>query len=213
MTIHWGLISRLLEGFHELQAFGKLLDLRFRAGLGKILAYLCDFAIEIDGAKQLVDGFRAHPRDELVTVLLDGIQVHLVGHQRAAFQIGHAGIDDDEGLEIENALDIPERHVQQQSHARRQGLQVPDVGHWTGKLDVAHALAAHLGQGHFDAALLADDAAMFEPLVLSAQTFVVLDRTEYLRAEQPVTLRLEGTVVDGLRLLHFTVGPRTDLVR
>ena len=81
-----------------------------------------------------------------------------------------------------------------------------------GELDVAHALAAHLGQRHFDAALLADHAAVLQALVLAAQALVVLDRPEDLGAEQAVALRLERAVVDGLRLLHFAVGPRADLL-
>src|SRR5262249_35875939 len=50
-------------------------------------------------------------------------------------------------------------------------------------------------------------------LVLAAVALVVLHRPEDLRAEQTVALRLEGSVVDRLRLLHFTVGPFADLVR
>ncbi len=76
-----------------------------------------------------------------------------------------------------------------------------------------HALAAHLGQRDFDAAFFADHAAVLEALVFAAQAFVILDRPEYLRAEQPVALRLEGAVVDGFRLLDFAVGPRADLFR
>jgi hypothetical protein len=78
---------------------------------------------------------------------------------------------------------------------------------------VAHALAAHLGQRDFHAALLADHAAVLEALVLAAQALVVLDRAENLGAEQTVPLRLEGAVVDGLRLLDLAVGPRADQVR
>ncbi|MNR34802.1 hypothetical protein D3C85_1526040 [compost metagenome] len=51
---------------------------------------------------------------------------------------------------------------------------------------------------------------MLEALVLAAQALVVLHRAEDLGAEQAIALRLEGTVVDGLRLLHFTEGPGTD---
>src|SRR6185503_15622615 len=80
------------------------------------------------------------------------------------------------------------------------------------ELDMAHALAAHLGQRHFHAALLADHAAVLEPLVLAAQALVVLDRAEDLRAEQAVPLRFEGAIVDGLRLLHLAVRPRAYLL-
>ena len=82
-----------------------------------------------------------------------------------------------------------------------------------GQVDVAHALAAHLGQRHFGAALLADHAAVLHALVLAAQALVVLDRSEDGGAEQAVTLGLEGAVVDRLGLLHFAEGPRADQVR
>ena len=79
--------------------------------------------------------------------------------------------------------------------------------------DVTHAVAADLGQGDFHTAFLADDAAVLESLVFSAQALVILDRAEDLGAEQAITLRLEGTIVDRLWFLHFAVGPGADLVR
>src|ERR671938_741664 len=78
------------------------------------------------------------------------------------------------------------------------------------KLDVAHAVAAHLREGHLDAALLADDAAILHALVLAAQALIVLDRAEDARAEEAVPLRLERAVVDRLRLLDLAVGPGAD---
>jgi hypothetical protein len=54
---------------------------------------------------------------------------------------------------------------------------------------------------------------MLQALVLAAQALVVLYRPEYLGAEQAVAFRLEGPVVDGLRLLHLAVRPGTDHVR
>ncbi len=123
------------------------------------------------------------------------------------------GSIDDVVLEIEHALQILERHVEQKADARRKRLQEPDMRDGRGQLDVAHALAAHLGQRHFDAALFADDALILHPLVFSAQAFVVLDRTKNARAEKTVTLRLEGAVVDRLRLLDLAVGPGKYLLR
>ena len=76
-----------------------------------------------------------------------------------------------------------------------------------GQLNMSHSFAANLGKRDFDAALFADDAAIFHSLVLSAQTLIVLDRTENAGAEQTVSLRLERTIVDGFRLFDFTVGP------
>src|SRR4029079_7479113 len=91
--------------------------------------------------------------------------------------------------------------------------QVPDVHHGRGELDVAHALATDLRPGDFDAAALADDALEPDALVLAAVALPVLRRTEDLLAEEPVLLRLEGEVVDGLRLLDVTVRPRADRIR
>src|SRR5690606_36357856 len=90
------------------------------------------------------------------------------------------------------------------------GLQEPDMGHGGGELEMPHAVAAHLGERHLDAALFAGDPAIFHALVLAAQALVVLDRAEDAGAEQPVLLRLEGAVVDGLGLLDLAVGPGPD---
>src|SRR5580698_7988699 len=131
----------------------------------------------------------------------------------ATLHRGHAGLDDHEGLEVQHALDLAQGHVEHQSDARRQRLQEPDVRGGARELDVAHALAAHLRLGDLDAALLAHHAAVLQALVLAAQTLVVLHRTEDLGAEQAIALGLERAVVDGLRLLHFAVGPGTDHLR
>ncbi len=146
-------------------------------------------------------------------MFLDRLEVHLVGEQLAALHRGHAWVDDDEGFEVQHALDLAQCHIQHQTDARRQRLEEPDMSRGAGKLDVSHALAAHLGLRNLDAALFADDAAVLQPLVLAAEALVVLHGPENLRAEQSVPLRLEGAVVDGLRLLHFAVGPRTNHLR
>ena len=124
-----------------------------------------------------------------------------------------ARIDDDVGLEVEDLLELLQRHVEQRADARRQALQEPDVRDRRGEVDVAHALAPDLRLDDLDAALLAHDAAVPHALVLAAVALVVLRRPEDLGAEEPVALRLEGPVVDGLRLLHLAVRPRPDLVR
>jgi len=49
---------------------------------------------------------------------------------------------------------------------------------------VAHALAAHTGERHLDAATVAHDTAMLDALVFSTGTFPVLDGTEDAFAKQ-----------------------------
>ena len=82
-----------------------------------------------------------------------------------------------------------------------------------GQLDMAHALTTHLGQGDFNATLFTDYATMLQTLVLTAQAFVVLDRTKDSRTKQTITLRLERAVVNGLRLFHFAKRPGADQIR
>src|SRR5215471_666409 len=77
---------------------------------------------------------------------------------------------------------------------------------------MAHTLTADLRNGNLDATLFADDSLVFHALVLAAQAFVILDRTEDAGAEQAVTLGLERAVVDRLRLLDLAEGPAADLV-
>ena len=70
-----------------------------------------------------------------------------------------------------------------------------------------------LRQRDFHAALVADHAAVLHALVLAAQALPVGDRAEDAGAEQAVALRLEGAVVDRLRLGDFAVRPAADLFR
>jgi hypothetical protein len=66
---------------------------------------------------------------------------------------------------------------------------------------VAHALAPHLGARDFDAALVADDALVADPLVLAAVALEVLGGAKDLLAEQAVLLGLEGTLFYGMRVV------------
>src|SRR6202034_1858385 len=104
------------------------------------------------------------------------------------------------------------REVEQVTEAARHALEVPDVRDRRGQLDVAHPLAPHLGPSDLDAAALADDALEPDALVLAAVTLPVPGRTEDLLAEEPVLLRLQGAVVDGLRLLDLAMRPKPDVV-
>ena len=81
-----------------------------------------------------------------------------------------------------------------------------------GEVDVAHALAAHLGARDLDAAALADDALVADALVLAAVALPVLGRTEDALAEEAVLLGLERAVVDRLRLRDLAGAPAADLL-
>ena len=78
---------------------------------------------------------------------------------------------------------------------------------------MAHAVATHLSLGDFNAALLANDATVFETFVLAAQALIVFDGAKNFGAKQTVALRLEGAVVDGFRFFNLAKRPRTNFLR
>ena len=69
-----------------------------------------------------------------------------------------------------------------------------------------------LRERDFDAALVADDAAVLHALVLAAQALPVGDGSEDAGAEQAIAFGLERAVVDRLRLGDLTVRPRANLL-
>ncbi len=159
------------------------------------------------GAKLLALGVDicAQPDRALVLIHVENGQ-----HVVADFLVD---VGDDVVGEVEDLLEVARGHVKEKAHAARDALEVPDVAHGRGELDVPHPLAANLGAGDLDAALVADDSLVAVSLVLSAVTFPVPRRTEDALAEKTVALRAERAVVDGLGLRDLTVRPRHDRVR
>ena len=204
------MVAGTAEGVAHLEALGRLLALDLRRLRLHDHAQLFRHHLDVHALEQLLDRARAHPRHEHVAVLPAQGPVALLGEQLFLLQLRLARVDDDVGLEVQDALEVPQRDVEQVPDPRRQPLEEPDVRDRGGELDVRHPLAADLGLGHLDAALVADDAAVLHPLVLAAEAFPVGDRAEDLRAEEPVPLRLERAVVDGLGLGDLAVGPRPD---
>ena len=72
------------------------------------------------------------------------------------------------------------------------------------ELDVPHALTAHFLLRDFYTAAVTDDATIADTLVLTTMALKVLYGTEDTFAEEPITLGLIGTVIDGLGLEHLT---------
>jgi len=144
---------------------------------------------------------------------LDLGEVVVLGEELAALERRQARVGDDIGFEVQHALDVPQRHIQDESEARGQRFEKPDVRHRARELDMPHPFPSDLRESDLDAAFLANHPAVLEALVLAAHAFVVLDRPEDARAEQAVALGLESAVVDRLRLLHLAVGPGADLLR
>src|SRR3954468_3112451 len=130
--------------------------------------------------------------EHVVDLALERVEVALA---RLVVDPGHDG-----RREVQDLLELLRRHVEQVADARRHALEEPDVAHGGREVDVAHALTAHLGPRHLDAAALADDALVADALVLAAVALPVLGGTEDALAEEAVLLRLQRAVVDRLRL-------------
>ena len=92
-------------------------------------------------------------------------------------------------------------------------LEIPDMGHRSCQLDVAHALPAHAGLRDLHAAAVADNAFVTDLLIFAAVTLPVLGGSENPLAEQAVLLGLQRPVIDGFRLLYLASGPLSDLLR
>ena len=169
---------------------------------------------QLEPLQQLADRLGAdHGGEGILAVLVLGAEILILGQQLTVLQRGQTRLENDVVFEIQNPLEILQRHVEQKADAGGQRLQEPDVRDRRRQFDMAHALAPDPRQGHFDRALLADDALVLHALVLAAQALIVLDRAKDAGAEQAVTLRLEGAVVNGFRLLDFAVRPRQNLLR
>ncbi len=146
---------------------------------------------EVDLAKELADCFRAHAGTErLLAELLLIFAVFFIGKDLLLAQRGLTGIDDDVRRKVQNLFEFLRAHVEQHLHAARDALEIPDVGHGNGELDVTHALAAHLGARNFDAALVANDALVSAALIATAVALPVLRRPEDPFAEQTVLFGL-----------------------
>ncbi len=205
--------AALAERLDQLQALDQLLALGLARRLLQLGAQADLVGLDVDAGQDLLDRLGTDAVAELVAELvLLGFQ-HVLGQQLVQLEVGRARVEHDVALEIQDLLELLQRQVDHQADPAGQALEEPDMRDRRGQLDMAHALTAHLLQRDLDAALLADDAAELHALVLAAQALVVLDRPEDAGAEQPVPLRLERAVVDGLRLLDLAVRPGADLLR
>jgi len=197
------LVAALADGGHLL--LGGVLGLLLLVGLG---------SLRLEGGELVFQLLQAVGDASVTTVgdVLDlEAEVRLVGREVAVTRI-LVDRDHHVGGEVDDLLEVLRRHVQQVPEARRDALEVPDVGDGGGELDVAHALTTDGGLGDLHAAALADDALEADALVLAAGALPVARRSEDLLSEEAVLLGLQRAVVDGLGLLDLAEGPTTDVV-
>ena len=205
-------VAALAEGLDDLEALDQL-GLFLAAGIFELFTQLLGQSVAVDLLEQLLNGLGADAGLKIVLIFLTHLAVFALGQDLAALERGEAGVDDNVVGKIQDLFQHTRGQIQHQAHAAGDALEVPDVADRGGKLDMAHALTAHLALGDLDAAAVADLALIADLLVLAAVAFPVLGGSENAFAVQAVTLGLEGTVVDGLGLFDLAVGPFEYLLR
>ena len=130
----FGLVAGIDEGLDDLQPLGELFRLQLGGRFRDFHLELRRDVLQVETAQQLADRLGAdHGGETVLPIFVLGDDIFLFVQELAAFQRGEAGIDDDIGLEIEDALKVLERHVEQQADARGQRLQEPDMRHRSGQ--------------------------------------------------------------------------------
>src|SRR6185437_12318232 len=204
-------VTRIPERVNDLEPLEHLLLAVLRRLIHHRGAQLLRHLVHVQPAQQLAHGGRPDVGPECVVVLrlrlLPQRQILILVQELVQDDILRAGVNDDVVGVIDDLLEITQGDVEHVPHGTGKRLEEPDVRHRHGELDVAHALAAHARQRDLHAAPVADYAAIADALVLAAMAFPVLDRAEDALAEEPILLRLERPVIDGLRLGDLTPGP------
>ncbi len=68
--------------------------------------------IHIEIQQQLLYRLCTHARVKLIAVFFDFLVILFVRQQLPDLQVSHAWVDDHKGLEIQDAFDIAQRHIE-----------------------------------------------------------------------------------------------------
>ena len=207
------LVAALAECFNHFQALGIFQTLLHRSLGAHFFAQFAGETLHLNPLQQFLDGFGAHHGLEAAGAmrLVELAVLGFVLDDFVLFDRRFASLDHHVGLEVQHRFQLAQRDVENVADAAGQSLEEPHMRAGRSQLNVAEALTAYLGQRYFHAALIADHAAVLHALVFAAETLPVGYRPENAGAEQTIALRLEGAVVDGLRLGDFAVRPAADL--
>ena len=206
-------VSRAAERLHNFQPFD---NARFLLSgcVFEFLAQIRAGLLNVDPLQQLFNGLGSHADAEIVFIEIAVFLILLFGKHRAAFERRGSRVKNHVLGKIEHLFEGFGRHIQHQRHARRHGLEIPDMRNGRRKLDMPHALAAHLFGGNVHAAFFAFmNFLAMGVLVLSAGACAVLGRPENPLAEQTADFRFQRSVIDGLGLCYLAVGPLADHLR
>src|SRR5207248_2609266 len=127
-------------------------------------------------------------------------------------QAGRPAVEDDVGLEVDDALDVLALDTEQLAQDARRAAEEPHVDDRGGQLDVPHALAADAAVIDLHAAALAIQAAVLDAAVLAAGALVVLLGAEDALAEEAALFGAVAAVVDSVGPGHLARRPAQDVL-
>ena len=205
------LIAALIECIDHIQALEQTHTLLTGSSL-QLLGQLIPQGFHINVLQQLFDGLGAHAGLKVVLIALAHFCIFFFVKDLHFLQRGVAGIRYDIQCKVQHLLQITGAQIQYQPKAAGNALKIPNVRHGSRKFNVTHTLTAHLGPGDLYAAALADLALIAYSLIFAAVALPVLHGAENALAEQTVPLRLQRSVIDGLRLGDLAVGPLPNLL-
>ena len=138
------LVARGDEGLNQLEPLGELLGLEFGRRLRDFLTQIGRELLQVERLEHLTDGLGAdHGGERIRPQIVLRFEVFLLAEELALLKRRQTGLEHDIVFEIEDAFEVLQRHVEQQSDTARQRLEEPDVRDRSRELDVPHALATH----------------------------------------------------------------------
>jgi len=207
-----------IENFNETVKEGIVL-LGYRTIAVGAVAQLVGEAVEVDALQKFEDSLCTHFCDELIWVavleilifareLSQSIEIFVFGQQIVDCEIicKSTRLYDNITFVVDDLIELLGGDTEKVTHLIGKRTEIPDVRDRNHQIDMSYTLSSYFFLGNFYPASVADDTAIADTLVLTTVALEVLDGTEDALAEEPITLRLVGTVVDGLGLQHFAAG-------
>ena len=201
------------EAFKETQTLGQFSAAGFVLGLCQFSHDLILLRDQIGHLQKRTDRRCTHIRLEGILIFFPCLTVFHFVQGFPQLQRGIARIGNDPVFIVDNAFKRTGSHVQHQTDTAGHTLEEPDVGNGHCQFDVPHPFTTDLCLGNFHTATVTNNTFVLDPFVLAAVTFPVTGGTEDLFAEKTALLRLETSVVDRFRILHFAVTPGADRFR
>ena len=195
------------EPLDKLETLRKLLADLLALGLGHLLLDGLLFFKKVQTLHEFPDRFSTHSGDKILSILILGLAEFDFRQELSLFKRSLAGINDDVILVIDHALKLATRQVKHEADPRRHALVEPNMGDRNSQINVAHALTPDAAQADLDTASVTNHVLVLDALILTARALPVTGGSEDPLAEQSTLFRLERPVVDGLRILDFTLAP------